>query len=145
MQLGRRKLLFFFFKYTKEIEYRLQTIISVFCKSNRVLSLLGLLEESLKEVNQIQLLHLLGMKNDAEIIYLAGIISPQWLSFSFKVFSFSFTLLCVLEPWYSDVGSWPVPHTAPGSLLEMQSHKPHPRPVGPASAFNKMPSGFINV
>lgn len=63
--------------HTKATEYKLQAIISIFCKNYRDLSLLDMFEESLKTVNQIQLLHLSGMKNDAEIINLAAIISPR--------------------------------------------------------------------
>lgn len=53
-------------RYTKAIDYKLQAIISIFCKNYRDLSLLDMFEESLKTVNQIQLLHLSGMKNYAE-------------------------------------------------------------------------------
>lgn len=51
--------------------------MSVFCNSYRVFSLLGVPIESLKAVSQVQLLHLLGTENDAEIIYLADVIRAQ--------------------------------------------------------------------
>lgn len=62
---------------------------------NRVFSLLRISKESLHIANEMWLLQLLGTRNDAEIICLAGIISPQWLlSFSLKMFIFPFTMLC---------------------------------------------------
>lgn len=69
----------FFFQYPNATECKLQTIMSVFCNSYRVFSLLGVPIESLKAVSQVQLLHLLGTENDAEIIYLADVIRAQWL------------------------------------------------------------------
>lgn len=75
LRLGRRKLLFF--QYPNATEYKLQTIMSVFCNSYRVFSLLGVPIESLKAVSQVQLLHLLGTEYDAEIIYLADVIRAQ--------------------------------------------------------------------
>lgn len=52
--MGKKKASFLKKKYTKAIEYKLQAIISIFCKNYRDLSLLDMFDESLKTVNQIQ-------------------------------------------------------------------------------------------